>query len=448
MLRSRVTLASALAVVLVTAACGGSSPSAPTGPEAAPPSTPAPAPPPASSSGASIRGLVVSASESASAVMPLGLAGVTVSVVGSDLSVVADGSGRFSLASVPAGDVQLRFSGAGANATLGLGTVAEREQIDITVSVSGSSASVERQERVNGSESQLEGRIDAVNAGARSFTIGDVTVVVPAGVPITNGFRDLAFTDLVAGARVHARGTRAGSTLTATWIQAQQTGLETTEVTGVLTDLAGACPDRTFRIGSRAIAVNGSTIFVRTSCAELTDRSTVEIRALRRPDGTLLATMVRLEDRPGDDDEEAEVRGRVSGLSGSCPDLRFTVAGKTIVTNGSTEFLRGACTSLSSTSIVQVEGTADGSTITARKVQFEDDQGNDEDEVELRGVVSGRSGACPSIAFTVQGTRFETSAATEFRRSSCGDVADGRTVEAKGDRRGDGAVTATRVQVE
>src|SRR4029078_2897331 len=75
------------------------------------------------------------------------LTGVTVSVVGTAISVVVDVNGRVTLANVPPGDVNVRLRGAGANATLPLGTVDGSQTVDIVVTGAGSSASLESQVR-------------------------------------------------------------------------------------------------------------------------------------------------------------------------------------------------------------------------------------------------------------------------------------------------------------
>ena len=93
--------------------------------------------------------------------------------------------------------------------------------------VSGSTVELESQERVTGSQAQLEGKVLSVNYGARTLVVGTTTVLVPEGIPITNGYRALELEDVIVGARIHVKGSRAGDTITATSIMVQQTGLET-----------------------------------------------------------------------------------------------------------------------------------------------------------------------------------------------------------------------------
>jgi hypothetical protein len=77
--------------------------------------------------------------------------------------------------------------------------------------------------------------------------------------------------------------------------------------------------------------------------------------------------------------EPIELDGRVSGLSGSCPSRTFTLEGRTIRTNGLTDFRRGNCSSLDNNDRVEVEGLlqADGSVL-ATRVTFSNDDDDDD----------------------------------------------------------------------
>jgi hypothetical protein len=66
--------------------------------------------------------------------------------------------------------------------------------------------------------------------------------------------------------------------------------------------------------------------------------------------------------------------------------------------------------------------------------------------VELKGVMSGKTGACPALTFTVSSTSVVTNASTQFRDVSCTSLANGNSVEVKGTRQSNGSVLATRVE--
>src|SRR5262245_53415631 len=209
-------------VSLFAVACGNSSPKSPMAPGAAGPSAEPPA-----ATGATISCLVSSGSASASTTITMGasgMTGVSVSVSGTSVSATTDSTGHFKLSGVPAGQVRLQFSGGGANGDVDLEDVGEHENIMLKVRTSGSGMEIELEERGNGHESQLEGLIASLNAGAHSFVVNDVTVTVPGSAPIAHGSRDMTFSDLVVGARVHVKGSMSGSTLTATRIEVQQSG--------------------------------------------------------------------------------------------------------------------------------------------------------------------------------------------------------------------------------
>ncbi len=241
-LRLRAASLIVCALVLATA-CGGSDNPSPAGPS--PTESNTQPPPVPSATGATVSGTVTSGQAGVRALeqmLSAGLPGVTVAVEGTDLSTTTGPNGAFELRGVPPGRVRLRFQGSGATGTLELTDVSQTEEIALTVVVSGSTVELESQERVTGSQAQLEGKVVSVNYAGRSLVVGTTTVTVPEGIPITNGNRALELQDVIVGARIHVKGSRAGDTITATSIMVQQTGLERVTLTGVVSQLGGACP--------------------------------------------------------------------------------------------------------------------------------------------------------------------------------------------------------------
>jgi hypothetical protein len=112
--------------------------------------TGSPTDPSASSSGATISGLVSGsngAGSSSSTSLPRAAAttsasGLTVAIEGTDRSAAVDASGHFQFTDVPPGDVRLRFSGNDVNATILIANVGSGEQIAIQVSVGGGTAAL------------------------------------------------------------------------------------------------------------------------------------------------------------------------------------------------------------------------------------------------------------------------------------------------------------------
>ena len=128
-----------------------------------------------SEAGATIAGAVSRSTSSA---------GLTVAVVGTDLSAVVENSGHFQIDRVPAGDVQLKFKDAGTDATARVSNVAPAQFIEIQVQVNGSSATIVNESRSSGKVSlcHREGNGDyhlidiSVNAESAHRAHGDAKV--------------------------------------------------------------------------------------------------------------------------------------------------------------------------------------------------------------------------------------------------------------------------------
>jgi hypothetical protein len=78
----------------------------------------------------------------------------------------------------------------------------------------------------------------------------------------------------------------------------------------------------------------------------------------------------------------------------------------------------------------------------------DDDEDDDDDDNEVSGAVSGLTGTCPAITFTVRATTIRTNSATRFDDGSCVQIANGTRVEAKGARQPDGSILATKVELD
>jgi hypothetical protein len=144
-----------------------------------------------------------------------------------------------------------------------------------------------------------------------------------------------------------------------------------------------------------------------------------------------------------------DTEGNVSGVSGSCPSIMFTVRDRLIRTSASTSFREGSCASIHNGTRVEAKGAlgADGS-IQASIVELGDDNGDGNRDMELTGTVGGLNGNCPTISFRLGDVTIMTDSATTFD-DRCSAVQNGRRVEVKGVRSPDGGVVrATRVGVD
>src|SRR5688572_9390092 len=134
----------ACAALLLVTACGGGSATSPSSSSSS------------GSSGSTIVGIVsggTAASAMSAGAGPSGgtaLTGLTVTVVGTNLSSSVDSQGRFELTAVPSGNVRLQFRDATVNATVQISNVGSDDLIQIRVTVSGSGATLVGEERSTG----------------------------------------------------------------------------------------------------------------------------------------------------------------------------------------------------------------------------------------------------------------------------------------------------------
>jgi hypothetical protein len=297
------TVIAIVTTALVTACSGkATSPAAPSSPSAGP------AVANAAAGTATIAGSVNGGGVTA-AFRPTSVGPITVSIAGSSMTTNVDGSGRFTLRNVPSGDQTLVFSSNGVNAQLVIAGVADHEQIQISVALSGSTAALDENERDEANnQAELEGRLTAINAAARTFVVAGVTVTVPTGTPVRHGDTAVALSALVVGERVHVHGTKtAANAMTASEVEVQNEhanpgpgddpgndghGGGEAELEGTLSGLSGTCPTVTFKVSSATVMTNASTKFEDTTCATLSSAGRVEVKGTKQTNGSVLATKV------------------------------------------------------------------------------------------------------------------------------------------------------------
>ena len=369
-----------LVACLSAAGCGDSgnpsvvlSPTAPSAPSA--PSAPAPAPPPPGITGsATISGVVASSASSAMRVTGADT-GLTVTVTGSGVTATVGPGGTFVLIGVPLGRVELHFSGPGTDARGAVDDVGEHEEIKVTVTISGSTAKVDVNQRSKpDNKVELEGRIDSIPIiASRSFYVRGINVIVAPDAVIRHGDRTLSFGDLHVGDEVHVRGTRNGTAndIVASEVKLQEAEHKEVEVQGIVSNLpTGTCPNKTFTVNGVTVSTDKDTEFSGGKCEQLAKDMKVEVKGTYQTGGSVKATKVKLEEAAH---REAEVQGKVSGLTGTCPNKSFTVNGVNVLTDKNTEFSGGKCEQLAKDLKVEVKGTyqADKS-VKAAKVKLED----------------------------------------------------------------------------
>lgn len=435
-----------LAIGTVTAACGGKG-EAPTAPSTT--GTPgATAPSNPGSGSATITGAVHGALPSA------------VAVAGTTVTAPVDASGRFALANVPAGDVQLQLTGPGANAVLPVAAVQPSQVIDLVVSMAGSTAEIESQVRSGGAESELEGRVESLppTTAALTFKAAGRLVKTDGSTRFQDGSLTRSFADLQIGMRVHVKGAASGDAIAAALVELQNSQVDVpVEVNGVIDTLTGSASAFQFKIGSTLVKGDASSAFYGDgdkpdTFADLKNGARVEVKGQQR-DGFVYATRIHVngttETAPAPpEDTSASIQGTLKTITGTAPALVLTVDSTTVRTSSATTVKRRgdvqSLDTLKAGQTLHVVGTrkSDGS-IDARLIEIDDDATGG--EVEIEGAVGGLKGACPAVSFGINGLSITTNASTTFDGLACGAVKNGDKVQVNGTKQTDGSVLATRV---
>jgi len=312
------SVAALVALSFSVNACGKSnSPNAPTSPSASASAQPGSGSAPGVSTGTTITGTILGGSgaasmRSASGLRPMSV-GLTVTIVGTSMTVSIDGAGNFQLQNVPSGDVVLEIRGPGVDALAPLAGVAANSNIHLRIVVNGAVADIDENEvEMEGNRIEVEGRISAVNAGGLMITIGATVVSVPAGTPIRHDGNTELFSALHVGDRVHVHAAMVGSLVTATEVedhndpgappQANQgpgndNDENEGEAEGPIAARAGTCPTLTFTVSARAVSTNAGTEFKDGACTSLVNGTSVEVKGTVQTNGSILATRVETKGR-------------------------------------------------------------------------------------------------------------------------------------------------------
>jgi hypothetical protein len=227
-------------------------------------------------------------------------AGITVSIVGSNVQVTVDGNGHFTLTNVPGGDVILRFQGPGGPSTITVPAVQDGENITITVTITGTTASLDSDSRSStdaGGLLQLEGRIDSLPpvAAAGTFVINGTVVETSAGTSFVQGSSTAAFTDLVLGMRVHVSGTADGTKIKATRVDIQNTNATLPViVNGTVAGFTGSASNFQFTVDGTLVKGDSTTGFSgNSSFSDLANGKKVEVKG-QPGNGFVFATSIHV----------------------------------------------------------------------------------------------------------------------------------------------------------
>ena len=214
-------------------------------------------------------------------------------------------------------------------------------------------------------------KVSGTNISSEVDNAGQFTLTnVPAGTVRlefvgSGGSATVTVSGVGDGDHIEISVTVSGSSAT---LQSHKVDME-----GTVSGLSGTCPSLTFMVRGRPVQTTSATSFSHAACTSIQNNAVVEVKGQRLADGTLQATSVELRDEGSDEhDGGLDIRGTVSALAGTCPNLTFVVSGKTIVTDGMTRF-EGGCALVKNTLKVEVTGTAgaDGK-VHAAKVGIDD----------------------------------------------------------------------------
>ena len=308
---------------------------------------------------------------------------------------------------------------------------------------------------VGGDEIELTGHITALivdstvagNLSIRAIGVNQTLFEVTGETEIF-GFENerIEFSDLHVGelVQVYAR-TRTGNLPLALRIKREDENGDEVQVRGIITALGDSSVtvnELRFRVISTTIILNDENHFVPFS--SLSTGLTVEVRANRLSNNTLVATRIKIEDEP---EHEIELKGFIEALT----DNSLTVRGKTFLVDDATQIINdnGSPASFSALRVgllVQVHGTfrAEGH-LYASLIKIENFFTN---EVELRGVIT----ALGADNLVVTGITFFVDANTEIigrngQLLTFGELQVGMVVEIHATRQNDRWL-AKRIQVE
>ena len=182
------------------------------------------------------------------------------------------------------------------------------------------------------------------------------------------GNGEVGFANLRNGIRVEVKAEMRNGFAYATAIhvnesQGDQGQGQAVELSGTVGALVGTCPNLTFTVQGTTVDTSSSTLFT-ANCAAVANGATVQVKGLKQPGGRVLAAEVKVEDAsaPPPTLLVFEGTGTISGLTGSCPLIRFGLGATAVAATVGTDF-KPSCAALRNGDQLAVKGTrttADG----------------------------------------------------------------------------------------
>ena len=228
-------------------------------------------------------------------------------------------------------------------------------------------------------ENEVRGAVTAVSANTtpQFFNIGDVKVIIN-GSTIFDDLSPATFAAIQVGVFVEVDGMRdADGNIVATRVEGKgvrnPNAADVDELRGVITAVnLGASQ---FTLGTVMVSFTPTTTFTpppRCTAASPAPGLRVEVRGAFTANNAFAATRVDCEDLEDDEAEAGEnvsIEGFVTNLDATAHT--FTINGQLVSFDASVEFKDGAAADLVNNAVVEVEGTMNGTTLVAHKIEFE-----------------------------------------------------------------------------
>ncbi|NSY32645.1 hypothetical protein KIJ96_17985 [Pseudoalteromonas piscicida] len=276
-------------------------------------------------------------------------------------------------------------------------------------------------------EHEVEGKITAVNAGEQTITVGKLVFAINGAteleleddVNLTTFFEQVAAGDIAEVDYVIQ-----GDSLIATKVEVDDKDDDFDdrrfELEGKVVSFNPV--DATFSVDGKTVFFDGNTEF-KNGLFVIGDE--VEVTAIQRADGSILALKIEIE---SDDGIELEVEGKITNFVSAS---EFMVNGVSIATDGNTEFKDGSSSNLGNGVTVEVEGVlTDDNVLLAKKVEFEED---DVDEVEIAGLIEDLvKNSAFDYEFNLGAQRVQITADTKLKNGNFEKFSNGLAVEVEG----------------
>jgi hypothetical protein len=224
-------------------------------------------------------------------------AGLTITVVGTNITVQVSANGAFTINGVPAGNIDLRLNGPGWTALVSLLELQTGQTVTITITLDGTTASLDTDHRKGPSGEELEGRVESLppTTAAGSFMVAGRLVTTTSSTVFLLQGQPATFDDLAIGQRVHVKGTPGTASLLASSVDIQNTNTSIgTNLNGDVSAFTGSSAAFQFTVDGQLVKGDAATVFFGNSVfADLANGKRVEVKGTLK-DGYVYATRIHV----------------------------------------------------------------------------------------------------------------------------------------------------------